>query len=814
MPFSAITDALNRGLVAGNLGAPADIGALGLNALLAVYGYGGHKLGLLGTEQMPKLVERPFLGSEHLGDLLERYGVVSSERRPIGELLAAMAPLAPAVLAQAAKATQATRTGRNLARAIGVVENSPTRVAADEIARMAKASGGNEMAVAVSPRGVAGPVRVGVQAAVSPGRKSRLSKYTPETDIEDFHTHQSDGDVYYGIHPGDVQQSAGRRATSVVHTDALNRPTVYSERVVSPGALAGEEGRWSHSPPDDYRNWLAGKGSFTSNVPGAKYYSANYGDLGVGSPAGFSVIKSPGGNWLDGSVESAVKPLKLRVRTEGVNGHTAEHVATDTAVNNWIEKQLSSYIKNDMATDRDPIRALAEKWAVDKPKKLAEAQVRIDALNAKGQEIAARRGVPEEYLTAHRQQVLKAEKDKQLLEQRQGLHVAQDTLNFRPEMHGKYLEKGQTAVAVSPEAKVWEGASDLKVFGNTAGDYQSGAASDITSRNPWLSKVAPDAKVYSVSDPSYLKQDLGFDHLIDELRNAVNPASGLPADLLLKYDHLPKITVPQAVERVADINAWRAAQKAEADMARANNAATFLHKEYPEKGFKWVEVKKPEGLLEGYTVVDASDKFGQRFAVNGPSGEVLSYGKTPDDAVFEAINSDGSPNYSLLQDALKYEGDTMQHCVGGYCDQVATGGARIFSLRDSKGRPHTTIEVRPSEIEGHETINQIKGPMNRAPNPEVLPYVQDFVRSGKWDKVYDLENADLVHVHPDSDVAKLLSKTGDPVPAYVTQDELTNLLNRSGGEGFAHGGLAKTKQRRVPTKIPCCNIYELASVYA
>lgn len=47
-------------------------------------------------------------------------------------------------------------------------------------------------------------------------------------------------------------------------------------------------------------------------------------------------------------------------------------------------------------------------------------------------------------------------------------------------------------------------------------------------------------------------------------------------------------------------------------------------------------------------------------------------------------------------DALNAEGKMMGHCVGSYCDQVKAGGTRILSLRDKQGKPHATVEVRPS----------------------------------------------------------------------------------------------------------------------
>jgi hypothetical protein len=131
----------------------------------------------------------------------------------------------------------------------------------------------------------------------------------------------------------------------------------------------------------------------------------------------------------------------------------------------------------------------------------------------------------------------------------------------------------------------------------------------------------------------------------------------------------------------------------------------------------------------------------------------------------------------ILEDALKYEGETMGHCVGGYCPDVVEGRSRIYSLRDDKGRPHVTIEVAPRNITVEEAIKiardeglpekgmetfkrvteimgsgdfmrqdivQIKGKSNKAPKEEYLPAVQDFVRSGNFGKVGDLQNTGLV----------------------------------------------------------------------
>lgn len=448
------------------------------------------------------------------------------------------------------------------------------------------------------------------------------------------------------------------------------------------------------------------------------------------------VIKMKGGNWLSGSVEDAVKPLQVRVRTEGINGHTAEQSAADQTINQWLDKKLTKYIKNEMATPEDPVRALAERGVLHvNPEQLS---VNSEGLGVKG----LRRMTAEEF----------------------------------PEITSKALGKSRLA-------KRWEDSADSFVGAPEAGKY--GPTYDIDT-------------YYSP----------GFNHLVDELRNATNPQSGLPRELLWKYSDLDKVTVPQAVQRVSDINEWRAAQKAEADLLRANNAATVLHKEYPE-GYRWVELKAgdlPEGWRAG-------------------EGDKAQYIYSPDGTPVFAKGRD-DPRYPLLQDALKYEGDTMGHCVGGYCDDVAAGKSRIYSLRDKKGQPHTTIEITPGKpwnersgvfydnpeleppwVEFHnamldrggaspnikkfpewlasnrpevfskyekvfspdpDRIVQIKGKQNRAPNPEYLPYVQDFVRSGKWSDVGDLHNTGLTKL-PDN--------------RYITKEQLDEAIQRLTGEG-------------------------------
>jgi hypothetical protein len=166
-------------------------------------------------------------------------------------------------------------------------------------------------------------------------------------------------------------------------------------------------------------------------------------------------------------------------------------------------------------------------------------------------------------------------------------------------------------------------------------------------------------------------------------------------------------------------------------------------------------------------------------------------------------------NQEALQDALKYEGEILQHCVGGYCPDVMEGRSRIFSLRDEDGRPHATIEVEPStdndlqkainwktylELQEKDPdaavkyaaevkaslpnrISQIKGLQNKKPEAEFMPYIQDFVKSGDWSHVGDIHHADLTPIQAVRaagwDVNNINQK-------YLTKEEIDALKSQSG----------------------------------
>jgi hypothetical protein len=317
------------------------------------------------------------------------------------------------------------------------------------------------------------------------------------------------------------------------------------------------------------------------------------------------------------------------------------------------------------------------------------------------------------------------------------------------------------------------------------------------------------------------------------------------------------MTFPQAVERVGRINQFRAKEMERAALSNLDSPAVRTFKEYPENnpmGLRWTELALPrfEGdqLPEGFEVrhlnsgdqnwwaamdLRKPDELGRDIEI-----DVLDTPEAARKAIAAYYGRDP------LQAALKYEGDTMGHCVGGYCDDVAEGRSRIFSLRDAKGEPHVTIETSPTtraltredrdaifeqarlEIEAldigdpqtenrriidrqaqladalraeraanpsPDDIIQIKGKQNRAPKDDYLPFVQDFVKGGQWGNVGDLGNAGLVKLPDgryitknqyDEVIARLTADTPD-IDAFAAKLHDWDAM-RPYYEGYAVGG--------------------------
>ena len=509
------------------------------------------------------------------------------------------------------------------------------------------------------------------------------------------------------------------------------------------------------------------------------------------SPDSEAVVKLPGGNWLSGSVPSALRSLR---RGEGPLGPVMQalHGKSNAALNSFIDRQLTDYVTNRMASPKDELRIMADAWPEKQGALVAVQQAKIDKARTKLEKLQRER--PNDPLPRSVAELNALEGGLKAIQARQGLHSAFDR-GGSPSLWRRRIEQKfpRDGLAETDVGRAWEEASDYAVVPGTLRELSS-LGQSVNPHWPDAQKLVagemrrlwgqfgvdnPTATGFRLRGGSSTSANLGLDHLIDEMHNALNDPD-LPAHLRINPEDLPKWSMQQAVDRVADINAHRAVKKAETDKIRANNAAVKTVREYPS-GHRWVEFGQPE-LPKGYRTVKEGDTLR---VMDSEGREIANFVDRPDrNAAHQAKDHFGK---KTLQDALNYEADVMQHCVRGYCDKVVGGESRILSLRDAEGRPHVTVEVNPGrfvfgdirkavgEVKADEMfdrglsleemareigfsappkITQIKGPRNLRPDDPVIPMVQDLVRNpeglspaGRWaDSIGDLGFTDMFKV--------------------------------------------------------------------
>ena len=106
---------------------------------------------------------------------------------------------------------------------------------------------------------------------------------------------------------------------------------------------------------------------------------------------------------------------------------------------------------------------------------------------------------------------------------------------------------------------------------------------------------------------------------------------------------------------------------------------------------------------------------------------------------------------------LDVEGEKMGHCVGSYCDNVASGETTIYSLRDAKNEPHATIEVAPTlplgRTRSRGRVDQIKGKGNAAPVDKYRPMIKQWLQT--TDFTYE-NSPDYLNMLPDEEIKEKL----------------------------------------------------------
>jgi len=503
-------------------------------------------------------------------------------------------------------------------------------------------------------------------------------------------------------------------------------------------------------------------------------------------------VKPRGGNWLKSEGTDYINelagessPAKLAELRHIMNdpniGLNQEHVG------NWVRGPLTKYIKSDLGTATDPLLKLADEGISTLPKEQLLNPPFWAKTNAR--ESRKMSGLEQPELGGYAQ----------------GWSDLADGMVLPVEVGGMRTGYGShwRDVSARPE---------------------SGYFKDLVKREgEWLGKLPDESKVYQFSGDE-APYHLGFNKVVDALREGMDPGATLPPGLRLKPEDLQQMGMEKAVRYMNDVENFKKveAERQAQKLAESMGKQGTLHKEYPT-GHRWVELNKPEKLDEQMAVSIRNNGDGT-FSPLGPDGKVVQKRDAMGGNLTDVIEM--SPEDAYLGGMLANEGNAMQQCVGGYCYDVAKGNTKIFSLRDAKGQPHTTVEVdvdptNPRHFNnaddydavldayqatgdkydsfGHflrtempekfvPAVMQVKGKQNTAPKAEILPMIQDFIKSNKYTIYDDLHNTGLMDSSDiwgnDAFTVKELSKLRnngllDNLPQYLTPTEINELRSQA-----------------------------------
>jgi len=256
-------------------------------------------------------------------------------------------------------------------------------------------------------------------------------------------------------------------------------------------------------------------------------------------------------------------------------------------------------------------------------------------------------------------------------------------------------------------------------------------------------------------------------------------------DYLTMHVPVEKLQQYDLVRAVKETVAWDKEMAAKAAKAKVQSMKDMpVYKEYPD-GTKWVQLTKPgefaqESDVMGHSVRGYEPVSKNHYITDDAGDEFPGSGKAHPDWI-PASGDSGHLDYGVG--------------TGGW-EAIKNGTARIYSLRSKDGMSHVTIEVEHFRDGGPTEITQIKGKGNAKPAAKYIPYIQDFVKNGKWDNVEDLQNVDLERAsdYKPEVVQKLKQEFGDK--KFYTQAEVDKVVREvsvgpKGQQGFVDQRLLK-----------------------
>lgn len=548
--------------------------------------------------------------------------------------------------------------------------------------------------------------------------------------------------------PGDLEGLARHLIPGISNTPFLPTSDFYKEWL--PGS--SEDPRLQTAA--DVGSWTGGMGAGPL-VKGA---------ASIATKAGLPLVEHTGqllnaGFHGEGPLSKVMAPAQpmYAVKPKGGNwtnqpGHNPDEFAefhdiyshNTTAPNKWRDKQLVNYIKNQMGTTDDPLLKLEQEGRLHMtPQQMEELSVEHGRAPYPAQDGGTQYRIRPNSSKADKFHVEATGRDyrtpwENLSDQSIGRHTPGEDVNYLLDNY-----------EVSNEANTIGKARDELLARNDPGDL---AQADELKRYLYLDKIDPQTPLYGMGDP----QGLGFQHMMDYMDTA--NAAG------------------HAFEHHGSLEAMRKAAENAVPNAPIHDFIPLVER----------NLHLTDDAIGRSSVADIAAKTGEWNKILEQTKTLRAQAQVPDfktydsghvwKAVPDTATSDDGLNFAL--NAGKDAGWCTQ--TTGLAQHYGGNGNQLYILHDAAGKPKVQIAVEPPQPNWNDAtrsqhhvlqqsyvdngypekeayaqatkdltpdlppaIKEIKGRMNRRPDPEDIPMVQDFVKSGKWGEVRDLQNSGL-----------------------------------------------------------------------
>lgn len=474
--------------------------------------------------------------------------------------------------------------------------------------------------------------------------------------------------------------------------------------------------------------------------------------LPIPGPGGAGVIKNKGGNWLTGSVENALKRLKRPGKEEYENvlellesgdltpddvNLDLEKLKGNIGINDWIDTTLTKYVKNRMATPEDEVRKLAD-----------EGVLHTDPTPWIDEGFETRRGktgFPPEGIA--KSELGHSWED-----------LADDSIGtFRPK---DLVDQDAYDALVYPDEHIISKSVPIEYKDEYVENLKKRIIESLPLKDQWIAKMATDGRDAPIYDLSGSTEGLGFDHLVDELNNMLDPNSGLPMNLRLTPEGLKGLSMEEAVKKVHQTNQFRAKQAEIARKKLAKAEGIPVQKEY-EDGWRWLA---PDDVTKDPKAKEYVKNAGNRSAWCTQGDGTCEHYAGGDSRIKLLVDPEGNPH---VQVGIEYElpkyndftldeweslTNTVKDHAGGLFGSKFVNADDFDSVyyyaKANDLFPKDKIKQNITQLKpignswNSSKVNELMG-KDPSYKKKVQSMMQDFVKSGNWADVGDLKNAGL-----------------------------------------------------------------------